>query len=67
VGDDTHGEEVEAEVDVVTALVADGEAGVGPLDRPAVPAKAVARLDAAPGEARGDAAPRQSSRQRRWP
>src|SRR5215213_973212 len=63
VGDDAHGEEVEAEVDVVAALVAGDEAaeaaepGVGPLDLPAVPAEAVARLDAAPGETRDDPAP----------
>ena len=62
-GDDAHGEEVEAEVDVVAALVAGDEAaeaaepGVGPLDLPAVPAEAVARLDAAPGETRDDPAP----------
>ncbi len=49
-------------MDVGTAFVADGEAaeaadpGQRALDHPAVPAQALAILDAPPGDARGDIA-----------
>src|SRR4051794_13536826 len=57
------GEDEEGEVDVVAALVADHrpaqarDPGQGTLDHPAILAEALAALDAAPGDARDDAAP----------
>ena len=60
--DEGCGEGHEGEVDVVAALVADGEAAEaghpreGSFDNPAVAAEALGAVDAGPGDARGDAA-----------
>jgi hypothetical protein len=59
--DEGAGERGEGEMDVGTAFVADGKAAEavepceGPFDDPPVLAEPLAALDAAPGDARGDA------------
>src|SRR3954471_12872685 len=61
------GEDEEGEVDVVAPLVADrqpaasGDPGQGPFHDPAWRAQPSAALDAAPGDARDDAAPAASA------